>query len=141
MHLAVVHRSSRTSDAEMFCVRPSALSSAMRYRVVPVAFSVFNNLGNLSTLATIPLLKSKAGFWNSSEIDCGCSAISSTRNRARRFSGNAASSACTMTLVRVSFSTLLAAILLTLSVGIQVLEATGQWDRTLQDSGDEAVIV
>jgi hypothetical protein len=52
-----------------------------------------------------------------------------------------ASSACTMITVRVSFSTLLAAILLTLSVGIQVLEATGRWDRTFQDSGDEAVIV
>ena len=46
-----------------------------------------------------------------------------------------------MPSVRVSFSTLLAAILLTLCVGIQVLEATGQWDRTFQDSGDEAVIV
>jgi hypothetical protein len=40
-----------------------------------------------------------------------------------------------------AFGTFLAAALLTLCVGLQVLEASGQWDRTLQDSGDEAVIV
>src|SRR5216117_1499974 len=55
MQRAVVHRSSRTSDAEIFCVRPSALSSAMRYMVVTVAFSIFNNLGNSRSLAAIPL--------------------------------------------------------------------------------------
>jgi hypothetical protein len=43
--------------------------------------------------------------------------------------------------VRVKIGTLLAATLLTLCVGLQVLEATGRWDRTLQDTGDEAVIV
>ena len=43
--------------------------------------------------------------------------------------------------VRVTIGTLLAATLLTLSIGLQVLEATGRWDRTLQDTGDEAIIV
>jgi len=43
--------------------------------------------------------------------------------------------------VRVRFSSLLAATLLTVCVGVQVLEATGRWDRTVQDSGDEAIIV
>jgi hypothetical protein len=43
--------------------------------------------------------------------------------------------------VRVRFSSLLAATLLTLCVGLQVLEATGQWDQALQDSADEAIIV
>jgi hypothetical protein len=43
--------------------------------------------------------------------------------------------------VRVRFGSLLAATLLTLCVGLQVLEATGHWDRTLQDSADEAIIV
>jgi hypothetical protein len=38
-------------------------------------------------------------------------------------------------------SKLLAAALLMLCVGLQALEATGRWDRTLQDAGDEAVIV
>jgi hypothetical protein len=40
-----------------------------------------------------------------------------------------------------TFGTLLAATLLTLCVGLQVLEASGQWDRTLKDAGDEATIV
>jgi len=40
-----------------------------------------------------------------------------------------------------TFSTLLAATLLTLCVGLQALEATGRWDGTLQDAGDEAIIV
>jgi hypothetical protein len=43
--------------------------------------------------------------------------------------------------VRGTTSTLLAAMLLTLSVGLQVLEATGRWDRTFHDTGDETVIV
>jgi len=43
--------------------------------------------------------------------------------------------------VGVRLSSLLAATLLALCVGLQVLEATGQWDRTLQDSADEAIIV
>lgn len=43
--------------------------------------------------------------------------------------------------MRIRFSSLLAATLLTLCVGLQALESTGQWDRTLQDSGDEAIIV
>jgi hypothetical protein len=46
-----------------------------------------------------------------------------------------------MRVVRVSIGKLLAATLLTLCVGVQALEASGRWDRTLQDSGDEAVIV
>ena len=46
-----------------------------------------------------------------------------------------------MPTVRVKIGTLLAAALLTLCLGVQVLEATGRWDRTLQDTGDEAVIV
>jgi len=40
-----------------------------------------------------------------------------------------------------TFGRLLAAALLTLCLGPQILEATGQWDRTLQDAGDEAIIV
>jgi hypothetical protein len=43
--------------------------------------------------------------------------------------------------VRVTIGKLLAATLLTLCVGVQALEATGRWDRTFQDTGDEAVIV
>jgi len=46
-----------------------------------------------------------------------------------------------MRTVRGTIGTLLAATLLTLSIGLQVLEATGRWDRTFQDSGDEAAIV
>ncbi len=33
------------------------------------------------------------------------------------------------------------AVCLTLCVGLQVLEATGRWDYTFQDSQDEAVVV
>jgi hypothetical protein len=43
--------------------------------------------------------------------------------------------------VRVTIGKLLAAALLTLCVGVQALEASGHWDRSFQDSGDEAVIV
>lgn len=43
--------------------------------------------------------------------------------------------------MRGTISRLFAAILLTVSIGVQVLEATGRWDRTFQDSGDEAVLV
>ena len=46
-----------------------------------------------------------------------------------------------MRIVRGTIGTLLAATLLTLSIGLQVLEATGRWDRTFQDTGDEAAIV
>ena len=46
-----------------------------------------------------------------------------------------------MRFVRRTIGTWLAAMLLTLSIGLQVLEASGQWDRTFQDSGDEAAIV
>jgi hypothetical protein len=46
-----------------------------------------------------------------------------------------------MRIVRSTIGTLLAATLLTLSIGLQVLEASGRWDQTLQDTGDEAVIV
>lgn len=44
-------------------------------------------------------------------------------------------------MVRVTIGRLLAATLLILCVGVQALEATGRWDRTFQDTGDEAVIV
>jgi hypothetical protein len=46
-----------------------------------------------------------------------------------------------MRFVRVTVGKLLAATLLTLCVGVQALEATGRWDRMLQDTSDEAVIV
>jgi len=46
-----------------------------------------------------------------------------------------------MPIVRGPIGTWLAATLLTFSIGLQVLEATGRWDRTFQDSGDEAAIV
>jgi hypothetical protein len=46
-----------------------------------------------------------------------------------------------MPVVRVSIGRLLAAILLTLCVGVQALEASGRWDQTFQDSDDEAIIV
>ena len=46
-----------------------------------------------------------------------------------------------MRFVRVSFGTMLAATVLALCLGLQVLEATGRWDRTIRDTGDEAVIV
>jgi hypothetical protein len=36
---------------------------------------------------------------------------------------------------------LFAAVLLILCLGVQVLEATGRWDGTLQDTTDEAVVV
>ena len=45
-----------------------------------------------------------------------------------------------MTHVRTP-STILAATLLILCVGLQILEASGRWDRTVTDAGDEAVIV
>jgi hypothetical protein len=46
-----------------------------------------------------------------------------------------------MRIVRGTIGTWLAATLLTFSIGLQVLEATGRWDRTFQDTGDEAAIV
>jgi hypothetical protein len=46
-----------------------------------------------------------------------------------------------MRIVRSTIGTWLAATLLTLSIGLQVLEASGRWDQTFQDTGDEAVIV
>ena len=50
--------------------------------------------------------------------------------------------ACYHAIVRgTTIRAALAATLLTLAVGLQVLEATGRWDRTFQDAGDEAVIV
>ena len=44
-------------------------------------------------------------------------------------------------LVRPTVGKLLAATLLVLCIGVQVLEASGHWDRTLKDSNDEAIIV
>jgi hypothetical protein len=46
-----------------------------------------------------------------------------------------------MRFVRPTVGKLLAATLLVLCVGLQVLEATGHWDRALKDANDEAVIV
>ena len=46
-----------------------------------------------------------------------------------------------MPLVRPTVSKLLAATLLILCIGVQVLEASGQWDRALKDSNDEAIVV
>jgi hypothetical protein len=36
---------------------------------------------------------------------------------------------------------LLAAVLLTLGIGVQILEASGRWDQNFQDANDEAAIV
>ena len=44
-------------------------------------------------------------------------------------------------LVRPNVGKLLAATLLVLCIGVQVLEASGHWDRALKDSNDEAIIV
>jgi hypothetical protein len=46
-----------------------------------------------------------------------------------------------MRALRLTIGKLFAVALLTLCVGVQALEASGRWDRTFQDSGDEAVIV
>jgi len=46
-----------------------------------------------------------------------------------------------MRALRLRVYKLFAVVLLTLCIGAQVLEATGRWDRSLQDAGDEAVIV
>jgi hypothetical protein len=43
--------------------------------------------------------------------------------------------------VRIIVGKLFASILLTLCIGIHVLEASGHWDQTFQDANDEAVIV
>jgi hypothetical protein len=43
--------------------------------------------------------------------------------------------------VHVTIGRLLAATLLTVAIGLQILETTGRWDGTLQDTGDEAIIV
>jgi hypothetical protein len=46
-----------------------------------------------------------------------------------------------MPLVRPTVGKLLAATLLALCIGVQVLEASGRWDRALKDTNDEAIIV
>ena len=46
-----------------------------------------------------------------------------------------------MRIVRGTIERWLAVTLLTLAIGLQVVEATGHWDRSLQDTADEAVIV
>jgi len=43
--------------------------------------------------------------------------------------------------VRITVGKVFASILLTLCIGIHVLEASGRWDQTFQDANDEAVIV
>ena len=44
-------------------------------------------------------------------------------------------------LVRPNVGKLLAATLLVLCIGVQVLEASGHWDRAVKDTNDEAIIV
>lgn len=44
-------------------------------------------------------------------------------------------------VVRPLAAKLFVAALLALCIGVQVLEASGRWDRTLQDANDEAGIV
>jgi hypothetical protein len=46
-----------------------------------------------------------------------------------------------MPLVRPTVGKVLAATLLVLCIGLQVLEASGHWDRALKDTNDEAIIV
>ena len=46
-----------------------------------------------------------------------------------------------MRIVRGTIGTWLAVTLLTLAIGLQVVEATGHWDRSFQDAADEGVIV
>ena len=46
-----------------------------------------------------------------------------------------------MPLVRLTVGKMLAATLLVLCIGVQVLEASGHWDRALKDTNDEAIIV
>jgi hypothetical protein len=46
-----------------------------------------------------------------------------------------------MPLVRLTVGKLLATALVTLCIGVQVLEASGHWDRALKDTNDEAIIV
>jgi len=46
-----------------------------------------------------------------------------------------------MPLVRPTVGKLLAATLVVLCIGLQVLEASGHWDRSVKDTNDEAIIV
>lgn len=46
-----------------------------------------------------------------------------------------------MPLVRPAVGKLLAATLLVLCIGVQVLEASGHWDHAVKDTNDEAIIV
>jgi hypothetical protein len=46
-----------------------------------------------------------------------------------------------MPFVRVTVGKLLAAALLALCLGAMALEATGRWDATFQDAGDEAAVI
>ena len=46
-----------------------------------------------------------------------------------------------MPLVRPTVGKLLAATLLVLCIGVQVLEASGHWDHAVKDTNDEAIIV
>jgi hypothetical protein len=41
----------------------------------------------------------------------------------------------------IRITKVLAAALVALCIGVQVVEATGRWDRSIQDAGDEAIIV
>jgi hypothetical protein len=46
-----------------------------------------------------------------------------------------------MRSLRIRIARFLAAALVVLCVGVQVVEATGRWDRSFQDAGDEVIIV
>ena len=59
----------------------------------------------------------------------------------RRSLAAARSFAGIISVVRVVVEELFVAILLTLCVGIYTLELSGRWDRTFQDSNDEAGLV
>jgi hypothetical protein len=46
-----------------------------------------------------------------------------------------------MRLVHPTVGKVLAATLLALCIGVQVLEASGRWDREIKDTNDEAIIL
>ena len=63
------------------------------------------------------------------------------RNTVQRIRNSSSFQRAMMPVVRPTVGKLLAATLLILCIGVQVLEASGHWDRALKDSNDEAIIV
>jgi hypothetical protein len=55
--------------------------------------------------------------------------------------GDAGDADAMMRPLQIRIAKLLVAALVTICVGLQVLEATGRWDRSFQDASDEAIIV